>query len=84
MIQQNNSALQNFNTFKDQKEEPVSTNLDDMLGNLQENMEKQGVKITQKGLCACCDKPIVGQVVTALGKTFRPECFTCAQCNMVR
>ena len=78
--------MQSLNTFKlkDQKEEPVSTNLDDMLGNLQENMEKQGVKTTQKGVCAACNKPIVGQVVTALGKTFHPEHFTCDHCNMVR
>lgn len=45
-------------------------------------MEKQGVKTTQKGVCYACDKPIIGQVVTALGKTFHPEHFTCANCNM--
>ena len=54
-----------------------------MLGNLHETMEKEGVKITQKGVCAACNKPIVGQVVTALGKTFHPACFTCDNCNMV-
>jgi len=48
---------------------------------LQDDMVKQGVKMTQKGECAACDKPIVGQVVTALGKTFHPEHFTCAKCN---
>ena len=36
--------------------------LDAMLGDLQEDMSKQGVKTTQKGVCAACDKPIVGQV----------------------
>ena len=84
--QELDDLMQSLNTFKlkDQKEEPVSTNLDDMLGNLQENMEKQGVKTTQKGVCAACNKPIVGQVVTALGKTFHPEHFTCDHCNMVR
>jgi len=82
--QELDDLMQSLNTFKlkDQKEEPVSTNLDDMLGNLQENMEKQGVKTTQKGLCFACNKPIVGQVVTALGKTFHPEHFTCEHCNM--
>ena len=56
-------------------------NLDMMLGDLQENMNKQGVKIKQKGVCGACGKPIVGQVITALGQTWHPECFTCNQCN---
>ena len=33
-----------------------------MLGNLQASMDKQGVSATQKGVCAACHKPIVGQV----------------------
>lgn len=45
-------------------------------------MEKEGVKTTQKGVCVACDKPIIGQVVTALGNTFHPEHFTCAHCHM--
>jgi len=52
-----------------------------MLGNLQASMDKQGVSATQKGVCAACHKPIVGQVVTALGKTWHPEHFTCAHCR---
>ena len=75
-------------------------NLDAMLGNLQEDMDKQGVKTKQKGVCAACrycpvqhtvtpapcigSKPIVGQVITALGHTWHPEHFTCADCNQVR
>ncbi|CAG7732992.1 unnamed protein product [Allacma fusca] len=55
--------------------------LDSMLGNLQASMDKQGVSATQKGVCAACHKPIVGQVVTALGKTWHPEHFTCAHCR---
>ena len=38
-------------------DEPVisgAPNLDDMLGNLQEDMDKQGVKTKQKGVCAAC------------------------------
>ena len=83
--QELDDLMQSLNTFKlkEKIEVPVTTNLDDMLGNLAENMEKQGVKTTQKGVCYACDKPIIGQVVTALGKTFHPEHFTCANCNMV-
>merc|ERR1711915_327279 len=80
------TSLNNFKMDADRNvDEPVIAgvpNLDDMLGNLQEDMNKQGVKTTQKGVCAACNKPIVGQVVTALGKTFHPEHFTCDQCNM--
>ncbi|OXA52524.1 transforming growth factor beta-1-induced transcript 1 protein isoform X2 [Folsomia candida] len=55
--------------------------LDSMLGNLQASMDKSGVSATQKGVCAACNKPIVGQVVTALGKTWHPEHFCCAHCR---
>nr|XP_012231000.1 PREDICTED: paxillin isoform X5 [Linepithema humile] len=55
--------------------------LDSMLGNLQADMSRQGVNTTQKGCCNACEKPIVGQVITALGKTWHPEHFTCTHCN---
>ncbi|CAH1154186.1 unnamed protein product [Phaedon cochleariae] len=55
--------------------------LDSMLGNLQADMSRQGVNTSQKGCCNACDKPIVGQVITALGKTWHPEHFTCAHCS---
>ncbi|XP_037042323.1 leupaxin isoform X3 [Bradysia coprophila] len=55
--------------------------LDSMLGNLQADMSRQGVTTSQKGCCNACDKPIVGQVITALGKTWHPEHFTCNHCN---
>ncbi|KAK9881781.1 hypothetical protein WA026_017299 [Henosepilachna vigintioctopunctata] len=56
-------------------------NLDSMLGNLQADMSRQGVNTSQKGCCSACDKPIVGQVITALGKTWHPEHFTCTHCS---
>jgi len=92
-------------------QQPKKQQLDSMLGNLQASMDKQGVSATQKGVCAACHKPIVGQVspghswislifplpsrsrlifngfilyiqvVTALGKTWHPEHFTCAHCR---
>lgn len=43
-------------------------------------MNRQGVTTTQKGCCSACDKPIVGQVITALGRTWHPEHFTCSHC----
>ncbi|XP_060529646.1 leupaxin isoform X2 [Cylas formicarius] len=55
--------------------------LESMLGNLQADMSRQGVNTSQKGCCSACEKPIVGQVITALGKTWHPEHFTCAHCT---
>ncbi|XP_015371716.1 PREDICTED: paxillin isoform X1 [Diuraphis noxia] len=55
--------------------------LDCMLGSLTAEMNRQGVNTTQKGCCTACDKAIVGQVITALGKTWHPEHFTCNHCS---
>ena len=56
--------------------------LDSMLGNLQSDMNRQGVSTVKKGTCAACNKPIIGQVCTALGKTWHPEHFTCIACEL--
>ena len=53
-----------------------------MLGNLQSDMTRQGVSTTKKGECAACNKPIIGQVCTALGRTWHPEHFTCVTCDV--
>ncbi|CAB3359746.1 Hypothetical predicted protein [Cloeon dipterum] len=58
--------------------------LDDLMASLSDfkaDMSRQGVNTTQKGCCNACEKPIVGQVITALGKTWHPEHFTCKHCN---
>ncbi|CAB4060714.1 PXN [Lepeophtheirus salmonis] len=77
--------MNSLNTFqiKDgpQPEMPVNTSLDVMLGDLRENLDRQGVRTTQKGSCFACQKPIIGQVITALGKMWHPEHFTCHHCN---
>jgi len=31
--------------------------------------------------CAKCDKPITDRIITALGKKWHPDCFTCSTCN---
>ncbi|XP_015795844.1 paxillin [Tetranychus urticae] len=56
--------------------------LDSMIGDLQVDMSKHGVDTTAKGHCAACHKPIVGLVVTALGRTWHPEHFTCVNCGI--
>lgn len=56
--------------------------LDSMLGSLQSDMTRQGVSTTKKGMCAACNKPIIGQVCTALGRTWHPEHFTCVTCEV--
>ena len=53
-----------------------------MLGSLQTDMTRQGVSTTKKGECAACSKPIIGQVCTALGRTWHPEHFNCVTCEV--
>jgi len=36
---------------------------------------------TSRGTCAQCRKPILGEVIQALGKTFHPEHFACGNCQ---
>ncbi|ESO97385.1 hypothetical protein LOTGIDRAFT_187724 [Lottia gigantea] len=55
--------------------------LETMLGDLQTDMNKQGASVKTKGVCAACNKSVVGQVITALGKIWHIEHFTCAHCN---
>lgn len=88
-ISHNNSGYQTVTQIEETiiREEETDDNyrqsdqLDSMLGNLQANMSRQGVNTVQKGCCNACEKPIVGQVITALGKTWHPEHFTCNHCN---
>ena len=68
-------------THVDNSIETGRDQLDFMLGSLQADMNRQGVNTANKGCCSACDKPIVGQVITALGKTWHPEHFTCNHCN---
>ncbi|KAF7238430.1 Paxillin, partial [Varanus komodoensis] len=55
--------------------------LDSMLGSLQSDLNKLGVATVAKGVCGACRKPIAGQVVTAMGKTWHPEHFVCTHCQ---
>ncbi|XP_058868495.1 transforming growth factor beta-1-induced transcript 1 protein-like isoform X2 [Acipenser ruthenus] len=59
----------------------TSGSLDSMLGLLQSDLSRQGIATTAKGTCAACQKPIVSQVVTALGQTWHQEHFVCSHCQ---
>ncbi|XP_052460938.1 uncharacterized protein LOC128019031 isoform X1 [Carassius gibelio] len=61
--------------------QPQVNKLDNMLGNLQSDLHKLGVQTVAKGVCGACCKPIVGQVVTAMGRTWHPEHFVCTHCQ---
>lgn len=70
------------NTAPNQQQEQLSGDqLDSMLGNLHSDVSRQGVNTVAKGHCAACNKQIVGQIVTALGRTWHPEHFVCAICS---
>lgn len=57
------------------------SDLDSMMVKLQSGLQQQGIETLPKGLCESCQRPIAGQVVTALGHTWHPEHFVCAHCK---
>lgn len=57
------------------------SDLDSMMVKLQSGLKQQGIETLPKGLCESCQRPIAGQVVTALGHTWHPEHFVCAHCK---
>ncbi|NXP28094.1 PAXI protein, partial [Scytalopus superciliaris] len=81
------SSLQFMSQGKTGSSSPPSTaskpgsQLDTMLGSLQSDLNKLGVATVAKGVCGACKKPIAGQVVTAMGKTWHPEHFVCTHCQ---
>ncbi|XP_075611841.1 leupaxin-like isoform X2 [Balearica regulorum gibbericeps] len=60
---------------------PAEPLLDNMLGSLTRDLQELGITATPTGVCGFCCKPIAGKVLTALGKTWHPEHFTCARCG---
>lgn len=65
-----------------QKPQSAMTDLSNMLGSLEQDMEHHGVSTVAKGTCAACKKPILTKVLDALGRQWHPEHFTCASCEM--
>ncbi|XP_033918170.1 leupaxin [Melopsittacus undulatus] len=55
--------------------------LDNMLGSLTQDLQELGITATPTSVCTTCHKPIAGKVLTALGRTWHPEHFTCARCG---
>lgn len=71
---------------KDEREEETSQGtkldaIDDLLGGLNSDMEKMGVRTVAKGHCAACGKSIVGKMISALGEVWHPEHFVCVVCK---
>ncbi|NWT60267.1 LPXN protein, partial [Erythrocercus mccallii] len=60
---------------------PAESSLDNMLDSLTRDLQELGITASPAGICAACRKPIAGKVLTALGKTWHPEHFTCARCG---
>uniref|UniRef100_A0A8C8ZX84 Transforming growth factor beta-1-induced transcript 1 protein n=1 Tax=Prolemur simus TaxID=1328070 RepID=A0A8C8ZX84_PROSS len=76
-------AASSMNEGSPSPPEPTSKgSLDTMLGLLQSDLSRRGVPTQAKGLCGSCNKPIAGQVVTALGRAWHPEHFVCGGCSM--
>ncbi|KAM6321762.1 leupaxin [Podargus strigoides] len=60
---------------------PVEPSLDNVLGSLTQELQELGITAAPAGICTTCRKPIAGKVLTALGKTWHPEHFTCTCCR---
>lgn len=77
---QGTSSFESSSTTVVTKEHP-NGELEYMLDKLQTKMSSEGINTPQKGCCNACEKPIVGQVITALGRTWHPEHFVCNHCR---
>lgn len=59
-----------------------SSDLDALLGNLTNQMNNiDSSNPASRGTCGTCGQPILGEVVTALGRTYHPEHFVCMTCR---
>ena len=52
-----------------------------LLSELSSSLEKDGISVNPRGVCAACDQTILGEVIHALGKKFHPEHFFCSVCQ---
>lgn len=58
--------------------------LDMLLGDLQDQL-KAPIDTSSPavhGSCAACQRPILGEVISALGQRYHPEHFVCANCQL--
>lgn len=55
--------------------------ISNLLSNLNESMGSLDSGTVSRGICATCTKPILGEVIQAMGKTFHPEHFICGGCQ---
>lgn len=81
------SLMESLTDFKVAHDTPTPKcqgyeSLDGMLGTLDSDLAAKGVHLRKKGDCAMCNKMIVGQIVTALGRTWHPEHFVCEVCKV--
>ncbi|XP_018645210.1 paxillin-related [Schistosoma mansoni] len=53
-----------------------------MLNDLSSELSQHGAKTNPRGQCYACKKPINGTLITAIGKEWHPEHFTCASCRV--
>jgi len=55
--------------------------LDNMLVHLSNNIDVDTKAPVASGTCAQCRKPILGEVIQAMGKAYHPEHFGCGNCG---
>jgi len=55
--------------------------LDALLNNLTNQMGDNNLNPASRGQCFTCGQAILGELISALGKSFHPEHFTCGNCR---
>jgi hypothetical protein len=89
---QSNTPSQRFSTppvnnpppeVKQETKPPLkSDDLDNLLNNLTNQMNSiDSENPAVRGNCAKCSRPILGELIQALGRTYHPECWTCDFCR---
>jgi len=51
--------------------------LDDMLGELTDDLASRGIHAKSKGECPTCNRAVIGEAIAALGRVWHPEHFVC-------
>ncbi|PRP82772.1 hypothetical protein PROFUN_09857 [Planoprotostelium fungivorum] len=60
------------------------SDLDDLIGSLQSDLQKSGSGPTQEGKsCPVCTRVVLGRRVDALGDSYHEECFKCNTCAKI-
>ena len=73
----------NENHNNEIKLDPTVTekNLKQLLTQLTNGLEQDGISVESRGICYACEQPILGEIIHALDRKYHPEHFFCSVCQ---